>query len=59
MFKFNNGNGAIICDRCKKIIRAPAKESDANPKGDYCKGCIDIENLFPEENPYTHRSYGG
>ena len=29
MFKFNNGNGAIICDICRIIIKEPSTQEEA------------------------------
>ena len=37
MFKFNNGRGAIICDRCSVIIQ---EDVDYNPHSlDVCESC--------------------
>jgi len=39
-FKFNNGNGAVLCQRCHKIIKKNITEEEAK-KLDlyYCKEC--------------------
>lgn len=45
-FKFNGGNGAIICDVCRIITKAPAKTEDAQPNGDYCqKHCAGLRRF--------------
>lgn len=46
-FRFNNGNGAVICDTCRTVIREPATREDSkNPHGadfyptkDLCTTC--------------------
>lgn len=35
-FKFNGGNGAIICDVCSIIFKEPADAGDHNRRGDFC-----------------------
>ena len=41
MFKFNNGNGALVCDKCRIIIREPyeAIKGTDSEKKDYCLRC--------------------
>ena len=41
MFKFNGGNGAIICDYCRIILKSPAKENECDKRLalDLCKEC--------------------
>lgn len=39
-FKYNSGNGAIICDECSVILKEPA-EYFGNTK-DYCEGCKEV-----------------
>jgi len=45
MYKFNNGKGAVVCNKCRVIIREncgpikPFKEGDSI---DFCKDCKKI-----------------
>jgi len=39
MFKFNGGNGAIICDYCRIIVKEPALESEKDCM-DLCDTCL-------------------
>ena len=42
MFKFNNGNGAIICDKCRTIIKSgidPRKYKEESTGIDLCENC--------------------
>ncbi|MFW5891051.1 MAG: hypothetical protein ACOC3V_00585 [bacterium] len=39
-FKFNNGKGAIVCNRCDEIIKEPAIEKDINTER--CFFCSNI-----------------
>jgi len=38
MFKFNSGNGAVLCDVCRIITQSPAKEEDGTDL-DLCTTC--------------------
>ena len=47
MFKFNGGNGAIICDCCRIIMKEnisqndwPEKDPDGVPYADICDECF-------------------
>jgi hypothetical protein len=58
MFKFNNGNGAIICDFCRIIIVAPAAQGDEiytpffTPAGEaYCSIYCAQLGSAPEPDP--------
>lgn len=45
MIKFNGGIGAIICDKCSKIIKTDlTKEETCDLKPQYCKEC-DMVNV--------------
>ena len=50
IIKFNNGLGAILCNKCRKIIKEPLSEKEF--EGEtlllYCNSCIrDIVHNFP------------
>lgn len=46
MFKFNGGDGAVVCDRCRVIIDSGLsykeyEECYNGPRGDFCPSCND------------------
>lgn len=57
MFKFNNGDGAIICDNCRTILIAPADEREFikapvfNGEGlAFCdQSCLDVYRAEQQE----------
>jgi len=50
IIKFNNGVGAVLCNKCNKIIKNnfTKEEFDGGTKLLYCNNCIEtIVNTFP------------
>lgn len=41
-FKFNDGNGAVLCGRCSKIMQAPANPGDELKHPGTCDFCSNI-----------------
>ena len=42
-FKFNGGDGAILCTRCNVVVKTPAKEEDLETTPDLCEFCKNIK----------------
>ena len=44
IIKFNNGRGAILCHRCRTIIKEDLTEDEMHGKTDlfYCKKCLSL-----------------
>lgn len=46
LFKFNNGYGAVLCHRCRKIIKYNLTEEESKKCNLlFCKECFEIEWL--------------
>jgi len=55
IIKFNNGSGAVLCNKCNKIIKnnLTKEEFDGGTKLLYCNNCIEIiVNTFPIKSEF-------
>lgn len=46
IIKFNNGNGAILCHKCRKIIKQNLSKEEYEGKTNlfYCENCLNKLN---------------
>ena len=43
IFKFNNGNGALLCSGCSVIIKEGYEFTNEEKKAYFCKGKLDAQ----------------
>ena len=51
IYKFNNGNGAMICNECRTIISTGLQTKEL-----YCKECKSIKDFYNQMDKEVHQT---
>jgi hypothetical protein len=50
IYKFNNGNGAMLCNECRTIISTGPKTEEL-----YCKDCKSVKDYYKQMDKEVHQ----